>query len=168
MKIKFECPFCKCTTFAYEVNEYNLESVFPKNDYPDFVQFPTIKFSGKGERCYTFQKVLLHDLREYYIPFYNETFMKNEFSYFYYVKALYGMGIVKNDYEKWVLCLLMSQIMYNDFVINENDVQYFGGEFMLEFLNKYFTHQIMISYDDNDPTEITFNESLWCYRYLKY
>jgi hypothetical protein len=110
-----------------------------------------------------FKIIGLKQLLNTHIPFYNEIYAKNNFTFYYHLKTFSDMNITTVWYEKWVLCLILNQILYGNWKINEKDIEYIGGNNMINLINKHFTNKIIIG---KGETKITFNKKLWCPRII--
>jgi hypothetical protein len=159
------CPFDKNSTFLMEVTKENSDLILDSDGDYNFKQFYNIYFTPNPPKFIAHERYDLHALLVYFIPFYNEMFVENEHSFYFLIKSFFMMGILKTHYEKWTFTLLLNEVLYgNIFVINEGDVEYFGGNSFISLMNKYFGKKIIISGDKN--TEISFNPRIWCPKYL--
>lgn len=161
---KFTCPFDKNDVFILEVTKENSSCFLDFDRDYHFKQFYNIYYTPKFTKFKDYTKYDLSLVLVYYIPFYNEMFSEDEFSYHYFVKAFKGMGILNTFYDKWIFTLMLSQILYgHKFEVHESDVAHFGGVSFINLINKLFGNRIIITKDS--CTQITFYSSLWCPKY---
>jgi hypothetical protein len=160
LNVKFECPFDKSNIFIFEIHSSN-KNIILRGNYTFDNQLPFPEFPTKKIRIH-FEPCKLRSILKTHVPFYNSLFASKHFSYYFYIKTFSQMQFIRNDYDKWALCLILNQILYQSWYLNENDINHFGGYHFIVFLNKHFENKIIISSDK--PTIITFNKNLWCPR----
>jgi hypothetical protein len=159
----FICPFCKQNTFIQEINETNKNLILTNNDDQiefSFTPFNNIYNNGKNITYENDQIIPLNNIITYYTGFYNDVFHSIELSYYHIIKSFNTMKIVQTTYDKWILSIILNQIMYDNFTISHNDIQYFGGKSFISFINNYFNYKIIIS-QDIEQSHIRFNNKLW-------
>lgn len=160
LNLTFTCPFDKTNIFLLEITDKNKKILFENED--DIFEFQPLynnnfiipKHLNKGFQ-YSLDIVIL-----YYSPFFHEEFHSIELDYCYFhIKSFYHMGVLQIIYDKWVLALILSHIMYDNFIINVKDIKYFGNWAFINFINKYFDNKIIIQ--TKIQTQIIFNPMLW-------
>lgn len=162
---EFICPFDKTTKFVLEITEANKDDFLGQEEY-EFPQIINTHFCQHSNKLISGMKYPLEIIFLHFVPYFNHKFAETEFSWYFYIKTFYHMTILQSPYEQWVFALILDTLLFTHLMISEKHVRFFGGYKFINFVNKYFLFQIIITTDSD--TLITFNKTLWCPKSINY